>query len=415
MERWKRNLYVICAAEFLTILGFTAIYPFMAYFIQELGVTDLEEVAVWAGLVSSAPALTMAIFAPIWGVLADRYGRKLMLERAIFGAAVCLGLMGLTQNVHQLFAVRVVQGCLTGSVGAATTLVATTTPREKAGYGLGLIQMAIFAGASFGPLVGGFIADSVGYRTVFWFTAVVQFLAGLCVVFFVSEDFRRDESPTQQAKGQIWAEMKEMLRSPQLLAVIVVSMVVRLADGSVKPMLPIFIQMLVPEEGRIASIAGSISALSAVTGGVAAVVAGRQGDRVGYRKTLLFSTICACILLVPQALVQEVWQLFVLRALVGACVGATFPVVSAVIAVNVAGEKQGAAHGLNNGAGAIGRSLGPILGAAVATTFGFRAVFIAGAVLFGLLSVGVAFTVRDKSRDSRGMGACRNPPAGSSS
>jgi len=197
--------------------------------------------------------------------------------------------------------------------------------------------------------------------------------------------------------------------------VIVVSMVVRLADGSVKPMLPIFIQMLVPEEGRIASIAGSISALSAVTGGVAAVVAGRQGDRVGYKKILLFSTICASVLLVPQALVQEVWQLFVLRALVGASVGATFPVVSAVIAATVAGEKQGVAHGLNNGAGAIGRSLGPILGAAVATTFGFRAVFIAGAVLFGMLSIGVAFTVRDRSRDSREVGAYRNPPAGSSS
>ncbi|MCG2767327.1 MAG: MFS transporter [Anaerolineae bacterium] len=398
MERWKRNLYVISAAEFLTILGFTAIYPFMAYFIQELGITDLEEVAVWAGLVSSAPALTMAVFAPIWGVLADRYGRKLMLERAIFGAAVCLGLMGLTQNVHQLFAVRVVQGCLTGSVGAATTLVAATTPREKAGYGLGLIQMAIFAGASFGPLAGGFIADSVGYRTVFWFTALVQFLAGMCVVFYVSEDFQRDETPSEQGKGQVWAEMKDILRSPLLLAVIVVSMAVRLADASVKPMLPIFIQMLVPEEGRTASIAGSISAVSAVTSGVAAVVAGRQGDRVGYRKILLFSTICACILLVPQALVQEIWQLFVLRALVGACVGGTFPVVSAVIAVGVAGEKQGVAHGLNNGAGAIGRSLGPILGAAVATTFGFRAVFIAGAVLFGLVSAGVAFTVRDKSQ-----------------
>lgn len=258
--------------------------------------------------------------------------------------------------------------------------------------------MAIFAGASFGPLAGGFIADSVGYRTVFWFTALVQFLAGMCVVFYVSEDFQRDETPSEQGKGQVWAEMKDILRSPLLLAVIVVSMAVRLADASVKPMLPIFIQMLVPEEGRTASIAGSISAVSAVTSGVAAVVAGRQGDRVGYRKILLFSTICACILLVPQALVQEIWQLFVLRALVGACVGGTFPVVSAVIAVGVAGEKQGVAHGLNNGAGAIGRSLGPILGAAVATTFGFRAVFIAGAVLFGLVSAGVAFTVRDKSQ-----------------
>lgn len=396
MKRWKRNLYVISAAEFLTVVGFSAIYPFMPYFIQELGVVDMEEVAVWVGLVTSAPAITMAIFSPIWGVVADRHGRKLMLERAIFGAAVCLGLMGLVRSVQQLFAIRLVQGCLTGSVGAATTLVATTTPREKAGYGLGVIQMAIFAGASFGPLVGGLIADSVGYRPVFWFTSLVMFLAGIFVFFFVSEDFQRSESQSRQAKDQVWIEVKEILRSPQLLAVITVSMAVRVADASVKPMLPIFIQMLVPEEGRVASIAGSISAVSAVSSGVAAVVAGRQGDRVGYRKILLVCTICACVLLIPQAFVQEVWQLLVLRALVGACIGATFPVVSAVIAVRVPRERQGAAHGINNSAGAVGRSLGPILGAAVAATLGFRAVFISGAVLYGLVSVIVALMVRDR-------------------
>ena len=79
MKHWRRNLYVISATEFLTILGFTAIYPFMPYFIQELGIADLEELAVWAALVISAPALAMAVFAPIWGVVADRHGRKLML------------------------------------------------------------------------------------------------------------------------------------------------------------------------------------------------------------------------------------------------------------------------------------------------------------------------------------------------
>jgi DHA1 family multidrug resistance protein-like MFS transporter len=107
---WKRNLYVIWVAELVAIAGFSVVMPFLPYYVQELGVTDLEQVEMWSGLLVTGQAVTMAIFAPIWGSLADRYGRKLMVERAMFGGTILLGAMGLVHNVQQLAILRVLQG-----------------------------------------------------------------------------------------------------------------------------------------------------------------------------------------------------------------------------------------------------------------------------------------------------------------
>ena len=392
---------MIAGAEFLTVVGFTCITSFIPFYLQELGVSDLDEVAIWAGLVTSAPSVVMAFVSPIWGSMSDRYGRKIMLERAIFGASLCLGLCGLVRNVQQLVAIRVVQGGLTGSVSAATTLVASVTPREKAGYGLGLLQMAIYAGASFGPLVGGVIADNLGYRSVFGFTSAILFLSGMCVLLFVTEVFEPSPSRRKRGGGRIWEDVKATLSSTQLLGVLAVSIAVRLADSSVRPMLPIFVQILAPNEERIASVVGSISAVSALVAGLTSVVAGRWGDRLGYRKVLVSCTLGASLLLIPQAFALQVWQLFLLRALVGACVGGTFPLVSAAIATAIASERQGAAYGLHNSARAVGRALGPMLGAAVATMLGFRAVFLAAAVLFGLAAVAVLALVSNRPSSER--------------
>ena len=133
MEAWKRNLYVIWVAELVAIAGFSFVFPFLPYYIQELGVTELHQVELWAGVLMAAQAIPMAIFSPIWGSLADRYGRKIMVERAMFGSAVVITAMGFVQNVEQLLILRIIQGTLTGTVAAATTLVASSAPRERAG------------------------------------------------------------------------------------------------------------------------------------------------------------------------------------------------------------------------------------------------------------------------------------------
>ncbi len=145
---WKRNLAVIWVGEFLAISGFSLIIPFLPYYVQELGVRDPRQVALWAGMLTSAHAVAMTVVAPFWGNLADCYGRKLMVERSMFGGAFVLALMGFAQNVYQLLALRFLQGALTGTVVAATTLVASSVPRERIGSSLGLLQMAIYLGTA---------------------------------------------------------------------------------------------------------------------------------------------------------------------------------------------------------------------------------------------------------------------------
>jgi len=158
---WRHNLYAIFITELVAMAGFSVVGPILPLYIRELGVQSEDAVRLWSGIIFSAPAVTMTLASPIWGALSDRHGRKVMVVRAMFGGAIIIALAGLAQNVQQLAVLRAIQGALTGTVTAATTLVATTVPRRHAGYALGLLQMAIYAGASVGPVMGGLVADSL--------------------------------------------------------------------------------------------------------------------------------------------------------------------------------------------------------------------------------------------------------------
>ena len=218
MQSWQRNLYVLWVAELLAISGFSVVMPFLPYYVQELGITSLEDAEMWSGILFAIHAVLMGIFAPIWGSLADMYGRKLMVERAMFGGAVILAAMGFVRNVPQLLILRALQGCVTGTVAAATTLVAGSTPRQRVGYALGLLQVAIYGGASVGPLLGGLVADAFGYRAAFWVTGVLLFGAGLLVLFLVQEP---SDLPARQGSGfeGMWQGLMLIVRSRALLAV----------------------------------------------------------------------------------------------------------------------------------------------------------------------------------------------------
>ncbi|MCK4315628.1 MAG: MFS transporter, partial [Anaerolineae bacterium] len=195
---WRRNLLAIWFAELVAIIGFTVVIPLLPLYVQELGVQGEQEIRIWSGVIFSAQAVTMAIFGPIWGALSDRYGRKVMVERAMFAGAILITLMGLAQSVQQLVLLRALQGALTGTVTAANVLVATTAPRERVGYALGMLQMAIYAGASAGPLLGGLVADHFGYRVAFWITGALLFLAALGVLVFVKEEFHPFAPPVSE-------------------------------------------------------------------------------------------------------------------------------------------------------------------------------------------------------------------------
>ncbi|MFN2217016.1 MAG: MFS transporter [Anaerolineae bacterium] len=376
MEVWRRNLTIIWVTQLVAISGFSIVFPFLPYYVQELGVTDLRDVELWSGVLFATQAVTMAIFAPIWGTLSDRYGRKLMVQRAMFGGAVTLAAMGFVQDVWQLAVLRAVQGMLTGTVSAATTLVASSAPRERSGYALGLLQMAVWSGASVGPLLGGLVADTWGYRAAFWVTGVLLFVAGLTVWRFVEEDFQPPARDKDKSGGGFWAGVSLVIHQRPLVSLFSIRFIVRLGIRLIGPVLPLFVQTLVPPTARLATITGLISGVQAGTSAIGAVTLGRASDRIGYRRVLLACTVAAVILYVPQFFVTTVWQLLILQGAVGLVMSGVLASISALLATLAPEGRQGAVYGVDASVVSAANAVGPMLGASVAAAIGLRAPFL---------------------------------------
>jgi DHA1 family multidrug resistance protein-like MFS transporter len=387
LKAWQRNLYVIWFAEFMAIAGFSFVMPFLPYYIQDLGIRDMTQVELWSGVLYSAHAIPMAIFAPIWGMLADRYGRKPMVMRAMLGGAVVLGAMGFAQTVQQLLILRMIQGMLTGTVAAATTLVAGNTPRQRSGYALGMLQMAIFGGSSVGPLIGGVVADTWGYRATFWVTGTLLFLAGLTVWRFVQEEFTPPTPEERKREGGLQGQIGLAFRSPGLPAMFSISFLAKMATRIIGPILALFVQSLLPAGARVASMTGLISGAQAAAGAAGSVTLGRASDRLGYRRVLVVCASIGTLLFIPQFFVTTPWQLLVLQAILGFVMSGVLASISALMA-NLSPEgHQGAVYGVDASLVAGANAVGPMLGASVAAGMGLRWPFLVSALVLGLAAI----------------------------
>ncbi len=152
-ESWRRNLYAVAIAEFIVLVGFTLSNPLLPIYMQKLGGFGVNEAAFWSGIAIGASGLAMVITAPIWGTLADRWGRKPMLIRAQLGGAIVVALFLIAPNIYFLTGFRILQGVFTGTVAAASALIASQTPPGKLPYSMGIFMGAIFAGQTIGPLL----------------------------------------------------------------------------------------------------------------------------------------------------------------------------------------------------------------------------------------------------------------------
>jgi len=396
---WQRNLYVLTAVSFMMFTAFGFVFPFVPLFISQLGVGDLNRVELWSGITSFGQALMLSLFSPIWGALSDRHGRRVMLLRVTFSGAIIVGLMGLSQNIWQFLALRVVQGMLTGVIAAATAMASSFVPRERLGYALGLVQMSLLAGTAVGPLVGGIVADHLGYRWSFAVTALIMAAAGVLTLLVLREEFT--PPPSDQASGGLGGLLKDIRtrgRDRQLLTMMAVLFSVHYGVNVVIPMLPLFVQTL-GGEGSTATITGLIFTVAGVVGALSSLGLGRVGDRFGYRRLLIVTALGAGLFYIPQAFVTSALQLIFLRGLLGVFDGGLLPSANALIARQTEGRGQAGTHGTTYGlvylATGMGFALGPLSGGVIAATVGLRSVFLITA--FILLAVGIylPFGVRD--------------------
>jgi DHA1 family multidrug resistance protein-like MFS transporter len=398
LKPWQRTLYIMFTAQFMVAVGFSSIFPFLPFYVKELGTNTSLSIEFLAGLVYSAQAFTMMISAPIWGTLADRLGRKLMVERAMFGGAFLLLLMAFAQSAEQVVLLRAIQGLVTGTVAAANALVAAEAPRKHMGFAMGLLQVGFGLGLAIGPLIGGAVSDAFGYSETFFVTAGLLFLAGVLVLLGVRENFQLGEKVSEE-RWSFKSRWKGIITTKGVPITFGMRFLHSLARMMVIPIIPLFIEILMVDPERINTFTGLMMGISSGATTLSAVYLGRLGDRVGHRKILIACSLASALLYVPQALINASWQLMIFQVLVGIAIGGMIPTVSALLANYTNHGEEGAVYGLDNSINAAGRAIAPLLGAWVATGYGMRATFTATGIVF-LISVLVAVWLLPKNPSS---------------
>ncbi len=389
MPIWKRNLFICWFGAFATMAGLSQITPILPLFITELGVRDIHEVEKWSGLAFGITFIISAIASPIWGHAADRFGRKPMLLRASLGMAITITMMGFAENVFQLVGLRLLMGAVAGFVSAAITLVATQTPLEHAGWALGTLSTGSVGGMLLGPLVGGYIAETIGLRSVFFVTGALLVVAFLTSLFFIQEKFA---PPTKKLPTfrEIWATVPD---TNALAAMFVTTFILQLALISIQPIITVYIHYLVPANEHIAILSGMVIAVAGLASILAAPNLGRLSDRIGAEKVVLVALIAAGIIFIPQAFVRTVWQFMGLQFLLGIANAGLLPSVNSLVKRYTPTAVAGRVFGYNQSAQFLGSFGGAVLGGQIAATYGIHYVFFFTSTLLLINAIWVYQTV----------------------
>ncbi len=380
-KRWKVNLTILCFGQFLVMGGMTMVLPFLALYVQELGITDIREAGIWTGIIFGINFLTSFLFQPIWGRLADRIGRKIMLLRSAFGMAIIICLMGLATSVWHLLILRLLNGMVAGFNPAAISLTSAATPREHIGFAMGSLQAAGVAGLIFGPLFGGYMAGVFdSFRPIFFITGGLLALASLLMVLFIRESFDR-QTAEKEPQQSIFENLRGLLGNRGMGSLFTATFVLQFALFSSLPLLALFVQDITGDPANVALYAGLVGAVTGVANLIASPILGRLGDKIGHKRILLASLLGAVIMLIPQAFVHHFWLFLLLRFLFGICMGGLIPSLNALIRTVTPKGMESRAYGFNSSFLSLGNFLGPIVGGFCAGVIGIEGVFLLSAAI----------------------------------
>ena len=359
MTRWKLNLYILWITQIISLTSFGLGIPFMPYFIQELGITDPSQVKFYTGILSAAPALTMAVMSPIWGIVADRFGRKLMILRAMFAAVFVIGGMGLAQNIWHILFLRIMQGVFTGTITASSAFVASNTPNEKMSFSLGLMASSTFIGQSIGPLVGGHFAELFGYRLSFFLGAGLMLIGGILVMFFVKED------PSTYGQALLNGKEKRPISeifTPLIIVMLMTMFLQRIVRTVFSPFMPLFIQDSMASVKGAAAITGQISGFTGFMTAVAGITISQIGDKRDKFKLIVGLTTIGLVLALLLQQVEGLLAFGIVYGIMFFFLGGVDPIMTSLTAQNTPPERRGVLFGIQGFVSSIGFMVSPMLG-----------------------------------------------------
>ncbi|MFC4802764.1 MFS transporter [Neobacillus sp. GCM10023253] len=377
-DQAKRNLAIMWFANFFVAGSMTMVLPFISLYIESLGDFSEKYVQHWSGLTFGITFVSAFLFSPIWGRIGDRYGRRKILIISGMGMAFSILLIGFAQSVWQLFMLRFFMGFFSGFIPMSQALISTQTPKEIAGRVLGTLQTGSITGSLLGPMLGGVLADTFGYADTFKWTSVTIFLSALLVI--AVKEVRIEVKKGVKSHYSSKEVVQHIIRNPVMLTVLLISALVQIAHFSIQPILSLFVGELHGPK-NIAFYSGIAFSAAGLGNLLMSRRWGNIADRHGYIKVLVILLFLAGIIYLPGAAVTNLWQLVIIRFVLGVAIGGIIPVRIAYIRQEAPLAMQGEVLGYNNSLRFLGNIIGPMLGGFISGYLGFSAVFISTSAL----------------------------------
>ncbi|ASZ07095.1 MULTISPECIES: multidrug efflux MFS transporter [Enterococcus] len=370
--KWRKNLIIAWIGCFFTGASISLVMPFIPVYVEQLG-TPQDQVELFSGLAISVTAFAAAIVAPVWGNLADRKGRKIMMVRAAAGMTITMGSLAFVPNVYWLLIMRFFNGILSGYIPNATAMIASQAPKEKSGWALGTLSTGAIAGNLIGPSMGGALAQWFGMENVFIITGAVLLVTTILTIFLVKEDFHPVEKKDLVSTKEIFSKMDHF---SILVGLFITTLILQIGVTSISPILTLYIRQLSGDINNVLFISGLIVSVAGVSAVLSSPKLGKLGDKIGNHKVLLAGLVLSFCCYLPMAFVQTPLQLGILRFILGFSTGALMPSINTLISKITPQEGVSRVYSYNQMFSNFGQVLGPMLGSTVAHSFGYSAVFV---------------------------------------
>lgn len=392
METWKRTVYISLVCVFCTAFGVSQLAPILPLYFHDLGVKTPEAMSLWSGLATGATYIIVCLAAPFWGRVADKKGRKITLIRSSFGMALCNILIAFQTTPEGVVLIRLVQGLVSGFYSASITLIASESPIERTGWALGLLASANLAGSLIGPLLGGYIADTVGIRNDFIIVGTLMGLAGVLATIFIHENYVPQPNPEKLSLRKLKEQIPEF---NSIVALCVASFIYAICIMSLQPVISVYIKGIVPSDTEnLAFIAGAVFSAMGIAQLMSSSPLGKLVDKIGPRKVLVVSLIYVGILNIPQAYVSDVYQLAIIRFLQGFGLGGMLPALNTYLSSKTPREFTGQVFSYNQSCLFFGYFLGSVGGASLMAWLGFTTLFWVSGGLFIISALWIGFKLK---------------------
>jgi len=377
---------------FCTAFGVSQLAPILPLYFHDLGVQTPEAMSLWSGLATGATYIIVCLAAPFWGRVADKKGRKITLIRSSFGMALCNVLIAFQTTPEGVVLIRLVQGLVSGFYSASITLIASESPIERTGWALGLLASANLAGSLIGPLLGGYIADTVGIRNDFIIVGTLMGLAGVLATIFIHENYVPQPNPEKLSIRKLKEQIPEF---NSIVALCVASFIYAICIMSLQPVISVYIKGIVPSDTEnLAFIAGAVFSAMGIAQLMSSSPLGKLVDKIGPRKVLVVSLIYVGILNIPQAYVSDVYQLAIIRFLQGFGLGGMLPALNTYLSSKTPREFTGQVFSYNQSCLFFGYFLGSVGGASLMAWLGFTTLFWVSGGLFIISALWIGFKLK---------------------